>query len=241
MPPDVKITNHSSGQLVPIPRLPHGQAKRTLGVILSPEGAHTAQLRHTLRYAKEIAGKFKNTKMSQRAKLMAEDSVIEPAINYPLFNTFFTDHEIKPIESVISQLKCALLGLNRNFPRSILHGPPSLGGIGIPSTRQKTTRERLIYFFFYIRRKSNSQKKYSASIIYTQMELGIFSQFFSSSYSQYRHLATISLCVQIWRETEPFRVFLKPTSNATWTPHPLGADNIPLMELATSVYDKKGS
>ena len=126
MPSHVTILNRASGHPVTIPKIPYSQAKRTLGVILSPEGAHKAQLKHTLHYAKALSGKFRNSRLSQKAKIMAFDSVIELAINYPLINTFFTNNEIKPIKSVISQLKCAALGLNQNFPQSFYMDLPHL-------------------------------------------------------------------------------------------------------------------
>jgi hypothetical protein len=128
-------------------RASHDVVTRTLGVILSPAVAHSAQLRHTLQYAKELTGKFRNSRLSQKAKLMAVDSVIGPAVLYPLGNTFFSDNDIKPIESVILQQQCAALGLNRNFPCTILHGPTFLGGIGIHSSQQKSHVTRLTFFF----------------------------------------------------------------------------------------------
>jgi hypothetical protein len=47
MPSEVTIMNRASGKPLTIPNVPSGQARRTLGVILSSKGAHTAQLKHT--------------------------------------------------------------------------------------------------------------------------------------------------------------------------------------------------
>jgi hypothetical protein len=66
--------------------------------------------------------------MSQEAKWIAVTTVIEPSIIYPLLNMNFSPDQIKPIESILSQIKCAASGLNRNFPRAALHGPTILGG-----------------------------------------------------------------------------------------------------------------
>jgi hypothetical protein len=125
--------------------------------------------------------------------------------------------------------------------RAILHGPTFLGGISIHSSHQKITRERLNYFLYNIRQNLIIQKKLTASIIYTQIETGLFLQFFEAPFSQYGHLATITFCVQIWRETEPNDVFLQSSSDATWVPEPLGKNDTPIMDIATSVYDNKGS
>jgi hypothetical protein len=95
---------------------------------------------------KEMFGKFMNSSLPQKAKWAAITNVIEPAIIYPLVNIFFSEND--PLDSLTSRMKCVALGLNQNFPRTILHGSPYLGGIGIPSTSQKNTRERLNYFFY---------------------------------------------------------------------------------------------
>jgi hypothetical protein len=49
--------------------------------------------------------------MSSRAKWIAINAVIEPALLYPLANLFFADEEMRPIESTNSQMRCAALGL----------------------------------------------------------------------------------------------------------------------------------
>jgi hypothetical protein len=87
--------------------------------------------------------------------------VIEPAITYPLITCFFTSTEIRQIDFVMSQLKCSALGgLNRNFPRAVLHGPPELGGMDIPSSKQKITSERINYFIYNIRHDSSISKNW---------------------------------------------------------------------------------
>jgi hypothetical protein len=47
--------------------------------------------------------------------------------------------------------------------------------------------------------------------------------------------------VQIWSETEPHGLILRPDPSSTWIPHSLGTNDTPLMEVATTVYNPKGS
>jgi len=79
------------------------------------------------------------------------------------------------------------------------------------------------------------------TIAFTQIEVETFSQFFSIPYSQYGHLASIYMVNQIWRETEPYDVILKPTEGIAWVPTPLHKHDPTLMDIATSVFNKKGS
>jgi hypothetical protein len=49
------------------------------------------------------------------------------------------------------------------------------------------------------------------------------------------------MIAQIWHETEPLGILLKPATNITWVPTPLHTSDFSIMELATSIYDAKGS
>jgi hypothetical protein len=167
--------------------------------------------------------------------------VIEPSITYPLINTYFSDREIQPLESILSTLRCAALGLKKHFPCAILHSSSLLGGLGLFNAKQKATIERLNYFLYNIRRKSSISAKLEISIIYTQLEIGSFINFFMLPFNQYDHLATKSLCKQIWGETEPSGITVRPAPTITWVPCPLSQQDIALMDLATNNYNSKGS
>ncbi len=95
------------------------------------------------------------------------NSIIEPTVLYPLVNTLYPIRDLSPIESTISQMQCAALGLNRNFPQALLHGPPDLGGIGVPSPQHKITRDRIFYFLFNIRQVSDISQKLDMSLLYS--------------------------------------------------------------------------
>lgn len=77
--------------------------------------------------------------------------------------------------------------------------------------------------------------------MYTQLEVGLFDQFFSISFGLYSHLVTHSYCVKMWGELEPQGITLRPSFQSTWTPDPLSNSDIALMEIAVKTYSKKGS
>jgi len=216
-------------------------AQRTLGAKIALNGDGSQQLQHTLRLTREFFGKFKSSNLSNQAKWVAITSTIEPAIIYPLVNIFYRPNQLYNIDSCISQMKCMALGLNRNFPHAILHGPTLLGGLGIPSTRQKNTIEHLLYFLYNVRRDSPNCQKYEMTIVYTQIEVGTFSQFFSLPFDDYGHLPSIASCVQLWSEIQPNGLILQPLCSHSWTPAPLGNGEIAIMQIAVAHYNKKGS
>jgi hypothetical protein len=118
---------------------------------MSPDGIGTTQLKATIKKAKEFFSTFLNSTLSQQAKWKAVTTAVEPALLYPLVNTFFSLREFSPLDSITLQMKCISLRLNRHFPRAILHGLCSLGELGVPSSSQKTTKDRLNYFLVNIR------------------------------------------------------------------------------------------
>jgi hypothetical protein len=116
----------------------------------------------------------------------------------------------------MSSLRCSALGLNRPFPRAILHGTMLLGRIGIPTTKQKATKDHLNYFLYNIYLPSVISKKLDiTNKIFTQLQIGTFHQFLSLPFQRYGHLSSQTMCVQIWKETSDFGVQLCPSQDLT--------------------------
>jgi len=155
--------------------------------------------------------------------------------------TYFTAKDIKQYESTVSTMLCNAIGLNSHFPQALLHGSTLLGGIGIPTQTQKTTKDRINYFLYNMQRPSPVRNKLEASILYTQLEVGIFDQFLSSSFVRYGHLATMMFAVKIWSESEPYGIKLRASTDVTGTPSPFSSSDLSIMEMATQKYDKRRS
>jgi len=77
------------------------------------------------------------------------------------------------------------------------------------------------------------------SIINTQIELGLFTQFFSASLDTFGRLASSSFCVQLWSELEPNGLVLHPATSVTWIPSPLAQHDKELMSIAITALNKK--
>jgi hypothetical protein len=236
MPHELTVHNHETGVNQSLASFPPTSVQRTLGVFISPNGDGRTQINHTILKAKELLGKMRKATIPQKTKWIAVNSVIEQALFYPLINTHYTESEVRPIESVISQLKCSALCLNRNFPRALSYGSTKLGGLGIPAPTHKVTKDRINYYLWNKRQCTNLEKKFNVSISYTQLEVGTFEQFDSIAFTQYGHLAMTIMCIQIWRETEPKVLILKPSSDVTWIPPLTDPTDRSLMELATNHF-----
>jgi hypothetical protein len=131
MQPPVKLYNPANGTTKAMMKVHHTHPKCTLGVILNPTGCAHSQIKHSVQKARELSGKLHNALLPNKSQWLAVDSVIEPAVMYPLVNILFQATDIHPITSIISRLRCSALGLKRHFPRMLLYGPKNLRGIGI--------------------------------------------------------------------------------------------------------------
>lgn len=70
---------------------------------------------------------------------------------------------------------------------------------------------------------------------------GYSPNFYHGPFKIFGHIATLSFMVQLWRETEPFGLTLKPAHNISWVPHPLFQGDKPITELAAQAYNARGS
>jgi hypothetical protein len=74
-------------------------------------------------------------------------------------------------------------------------------------------------------------------IVYTQIKIGHFDQFFTLPVATTGHLVSDSFCVQLWKELEPKGLILQPAQNCIWTTTLLGKYDIPIISLALQHYD----
>jgi hypothetical protein len=98
LPQPISICNPADNSIHHLERVSPSTSRRTLGVILTPDGKGDSQIKHCLNKAREFLRKFSNCSMPQEAKWIAITTVIEPAMIYPLLNTSFSPKQIKSIE-----------------------------------------------------------------------------------------------------------------------------------------------
>jgi hypothetical protein len=238
-PGNIVVTNPATNTAITIQRVEPREAKRTLGVMMAPDGNAMTQYRTSKEKATTYLNRIKHSKLPNHAKWKAITTVLEPAVLYPLMANCNTRNEMMKIEKILSKAKCHALGLNEHFPRAVLHGPTNLGGIGIPKAVSKTTTSRINYFFFHTRMETKVGEKINASLAYLQIESGLLQPFLTSSYATYGHYITKTLMKRLWEETEPNGLILSPADGEMWIPQPQGHQDIPIMELVARYYSKK--
>jgi hypothetical protein len=104
LPSPIRLHNTEDKSSHPILHIPPDIAKQMLGIFIIPDGSGSTQIAQSLHKAQEFRGKFQNTFLSQCAKWIAVETVIEPAIMCPLVNTYGTEQDIQPIVSILFTL-----------------------------------------------------------------------------------------------------------------------------------------
>jgi hypothetical protein len=231
------MTNPATKTSAPITREEPHTARRTLGVHLAPNGSSNTQTRVCIDKAEAFLGKLKHSKLPQQTKWKAITTVLSPGVLYPLVSSMCTKCDLDKIEQVMARAKCHAPGLNKHFPRALLYGPQSLGGMQLPTANAYTTIERITYFLFHIRTSTKIDQKLEISLALLQLEAGIMQPFLSSSYETYGCLATTTLIKCIWAQTEPFGLYLHPNTESHWVPKLQGTNNIAIMDDARTFFD----
>ncbi len=98
-------------------RLLPTQARRTLGVILAPNGSAISQIQTCKRNLETFIAKTSQCRLSTTLRCKAVKMILEPGILYPFMATLYETDELNPIICILSRLYCNALGLNEHFPR----------------------------------------------------------------------------------------------------------------------------
>ncbi len=91
----------------------------------------------------------------------------------------------------------------------------------------------------FTRMTSTIGTKLEASIIFLQLEVGLFTSFFTSSYTEYGFLTTKTLVKQIWSETEPYGLQMHHNKSQVWLPTAQGKGDQSLMTIACQHFNKR--
>jgi len=122
-----------TGAKVVIPCLNTSEARWMLGVRLAPDGNNEAEFAHL----REEALQWKNRMSTAFITCAAADfglrQVLMPKLCYPLVATTLSEAQCQEIMKPILFQGLLALGVNRNFPQAVVHGPITYQGLNIPN------------------------------------------------------------------------------------------------------------
>jgi hypothetical protein len=108
------------------------EAVQTLGVRLAPDGNMTTQYEYMFEQASLWADKLRGGFLPRHLTWTAWRTTILKTLEYPLPVTTLTRIQCNKITSVLAAAALPRCGVMRSFPRALLHGPVTYGGLNIP-------------------------------------------------------------------------------------------------------------
>lgn len=237
----ISVQNHATKTSTVLPNISPNSTKRTLGVMLAPSGQASTQIITCNEKIALFQGKLTHCNLPPTVLWRAIKYILQPAILYPLMATLYDLSNLRALEKKIDILYCQALGLNKHFPRAVLHGPCQLGGMEIPTLQSMLTIIHINYFLYHTRTQSPVGKKLELSIIHMQLEVGSTECVLTSSFDHYSHLSTHSLIKCLWAETEPYGLTIKNHSSISWIPQLQGNNDMAIRVLATRHFSPMNS
>jgi hypothetical protein len=106
--------------------------RRTLGVRAAPNGNLQAELDYLCGAEKEWADTIRTGGLDRHSAWMYLKQNILKKLEYPLLATAFTQKQCAQILRPVLMVVLPVLGINRHFPRIIVHSAPEFLGLNIP-------------------------------------------------------------------------------------------------------------
>ena len=128
-------------------------------------------------------------------------------LSFPLAATTFTKQECDGLLTPLLAVALPAAGLNRNFPRAILHGPKEQQGFELPHPYVEqgiAHMQRLVEC--PLRDNSITGQLLRASVEQLQLELGSSTQLFALKHSIWSGLATECLATCFWKFLDTYQI-----------------------------------
>jgi hypothetical protein len=130
-PATLKVKDHL-GIIRELQQLEPGQAERTLGVRLAPDGNMDAQFEYMKTTASNWSKKLRTGHLPRHLTWKAWRTTILKTLEYPLPVTTLSRPQCNKLTSILASAALPRCGIVRSFPRAILHAPLKYGGFQIP-------------------------------------------------------------------------------------------------------------
>ena len=134
----VKATEHTivvkdgKGAYAKIDFLPPDRASKGLGYWISPSGNQDHHHRATLEAVQLLCDAAIGSYLTAAEAIQAVRQRIVPKLDYALKTTTFDTKQCGKFNTALRSAFVAPMGMNRHYPKAILHAPVDYGGMNFP-------------------------------------------------------------------------------------------------------------
>lgn len=167
----ITFTNND-GKAIHIQQEKYNKTIKYLGVHNSPNGNTSTEFSKCIEITKVFHNNLLKSNLQSNEAITAYRAIWRAKIRYSISNIWFTEQECKKIQSMAITALLPKIKINRNFPRVIVYGNRSLGGLGIPTTYQEQGMIAIKCLVGNLRVKTSLSKLLIITLQNSQLELG---------------------------------------------------------------------
>jgi hypothetical protein len=173
----------------------------TLGVDIAADGNNLSQYRKMKEASIIWADQIRTGKLKRHEVHLALHSTLWKTLSYPLPCTTLSKRQCEEIMAPALHQALPAMGVCRNFPRHVVHGPVSHMGLGIPHLHTLQEVARIKDMVHHSSLDTFTGQLYRSSLEALILEVGFASNIFQLPFSDLHFLATHSLVKSTWEFT----------------------------------------
>ena len=197
---------------VDLNRLDVHEARETLGVFIAMNGNQEAQTQALWEKANLWAEKVRVGRFSHAEAWFSLQFGIMKSLEYPLMATSLSKDQCDKIMKPIRAAILPVLGINRNLPLTIVHGPKLYQGLGIPDLWTVQGTLKLWLALQHGDAPTITGHQLRASMELHTIEIGLSGQLLQQDYKIFGHLATTSWLKHLWEFCDDSNIQLTTTT-----------------------------
>ena len=167
----VSLVNSTDNSEIPITQVKTSSGLRTLGVRLAPDGNFQDEFKHRLEQANEITTSMKRYHYTRFEARLAYHRVWWPKMAYPLPVTNFSNAQCQKLQSTFDKTFLPRLGINRQTPKAIIHGPATLGGLSFKHVYTEQGALHASLLLYHLRQPTTEQCNQMSQIMLSHLAI----------------------------------------------------------------------
>lgn len=203
--------------------------KEILGVILSPDGNNNNAVKAMKNKATEWKDLVQSGHLKRHTAWQALETTIMKTMEYPLPALTLTATECNSIMQPILKAALPKTSISQSFPRKVLYGPLTEGGLGLNSLYYTQGTMHLEKFQILLGTSTMTNSLLQVSMESTQLEVGIGQSIFQLDFQKYGLLLTDCWLKHLWSFTQSNNIIL--IDRFTNFPTPQRENDVFLMEV----------
>ena len=188
-----------TGQRQEVEKLDMDEARTMLGVNLAADGNNRSQVERMMKAATVWQEAIRTGKLHRSDAWTGLRTTIMKTLEYPLAATTLSQQECNKIMAKVLSASLPAGGVWRHMPRSVVHGPVNMTGLGIPDLYVLQGAQHVRNWVSHCTTNSTTGKLLRHSLEALTIEVGAGRDVWKQDYTKFGALASDSLAKTTWK------------------------------------------